>query len=213
MIDTIVYIMSLNATEAGEAYMRDRYITITKKKNAKLFFQNISPKSSFEAIDFESGRTFYFRFEIASNGEQRIYQLGDYCREKGILAGDSIILERHIRDGNKTFYINYKKHKSIALLHKMKDQYIVERNDYGDYLFDNVLCIGHNGVNHQLKLTFNHRGPKRKNSPDESDFYDITVDGRMNITYLNSDKYIIIDIHNCKLIPFVKIREYSLIQE
>ena len=84
MIDSRIYIKSLNATEAGETNTNDSYILIPKGFDASDFFDlTEGNKKFFDAIDPESNKKYNLRFEVTSKTkEQRIYKLGVFCREK-----------------------------------------------------------------------------------------------------------------------------------
>lgn len=214
MIDSRIYIKSLNATETGETNTNDSYILVPKALDASDFFNLTSGnKLHFEAVDPEENKKYNLRFEVTSNTkEQRIYMLGLFCRDKGIHAGDTISLEHLIVDDESSFIIRYRKLTNIVLLQKLKGDYIIVRNDVGSSVIGSPLTLSYNGMPMELTLSFSYRGKKRNDSPDEFDFYSATLQSGQKLSEINKDPYIIIDLNTNTIRPFEQTKEYRITQ-
>ncbi len=213
-MDSRIYIKTLNATEAGESNTNDSYILIPKEFNASDFFGLSSGnKMFFNALDPEANVNYELRYEVTSgNKEQRIYKLGVFCRDKGLHAGDTISIEHLIINKESSFIIRYRKLNNIALLQKLKGDYLIERNDIGSSLFGNPYQIDYKGQQIECKLNYKYRGKKRDDSPDEFDFYEATVSVDKKLSDIIPDKYVIIDFTEMKIVPFGKTIEYRVTQ-
>lgn len=214
MIDSRIYIKSLNATETGETNTNDSYILIPKMFNASEFFGLTSGnKMYFEAIDPEANKRYNLRFEVTSNNkEQRIYMLGVFCREKGIHAGDTISIEHLIVNDESSFIIRYRRLNNVALLQMVRGYYVIERNDIGESLLQTPLSLDYNGLTIELKLSFKERGNKRSDSPDEFDFYEAILATGASLTDINKSKYVIIDMDSHSIRAFEPTKEYRIQQ-
>lgn len=214
MIDSRLYIKSLNATEAGESNTNDSYILIPKMFDATSFFGLTgSNKMFFDVIDTDDNSKYGLRFEVTSSTkEQRIYMLGAFCRKKNLHAGDKICIENLKVDGNSTFFIRYLKRTNIVLLQKLKGDYLIERNDKGSAIFQGPMQLDYNGQKVDLTLSFKYHGKKRNDSPDEFDFYEAYTDTGYKFSDLNKDQYVIIDFNEMAIIPFEKTTEYRISQ-
>lgn len=215
MIDSRIYIKSLNATEAGESNTNDSYILIPKMYNASDFFGLTTGNKVFlNVLDPEDRVTYNLRFEVTSNTkEQRIYMLGVFCRNKNLHAGDTICIEHLIVDDQSSFIIRYRRLTNIVLLQKLKGDYLIERNDIGNSIFQQPLSLDYYGRTIELALSYKYHGKKRNDSPDEFDFYEAMVDNRQNLSEILKDQYVILDLGKMAIVPFEKTTEYRITQE
>lgn len=215
MIDSRVYIKSLNATEAGESNTNDSYILIPKVFNASDFFGLSSGnKLYFVAIDPEDDTNYSLRYEVTSNTkEQRIYMLGAFCRAKSLHAGDTICIENLTVNDKSSFIIRYRRRKNIVLLQKIKGDYIVERNDMGNSLFNTSFKLTLNGEEVDFTLSYKYHGKKRNDSPDQYDFYKASLGNGQLLDSILKDQYIIIDFNDKTFVSFEKTTEYRITQE
>lgn len=215
MIDSRIYIKSLNATETGESNTNDSYILIPKMFNASDFFGlTTGNKMYFNILDPEEGITYNLRYEVTSNTkEQRIYMLGVFCRKKHLHAGDTISIEHLVIDGQSSFIIRYKRMTNIVLLKKLKGDYLIERNDIGNSILQQSLNLSYFGRTINLTLSFKHHGKKRNDSPDKLIFYEATVENGQNLSDIIRDQYIILDFNQKAIVKFEKTTEYRITQE
>lgn len=214
MIDSRVYIKSLNATEAGESNTNDSYILIPKMFNASEFFGLSSGnKLYFVAVDPETGTDYNLRYEVTSKTkEQRIYMLGLFCRAKNLHAGDTISIEKLTINNSTSFIIRYRQHKKIVLLQKIKSDYLIERNDIGDALLNKTFHFALSGKQVDFSLSYKYHGKKRNDSPDEYDFYEVILGSGQKLSDISKDQYIIMDFNKNTIVPFEKATEYRITQ-
>ena len=213
MIDSRMYIKSLNATETGESNTNDSYILVPRGLDASDFFGLTSGRRMFfDATDPTTQKSYNLRFEITGTNEQRIYMLGIFCRDKGIHAGDTICLEKLTIDGDTKYYIRHRNFNNIVLLRKIKGSYVIERNDIGNSLLGHPIALMHNGQALELTLTFKGREKKRKDSPDVFDFYEATLSSGQKLASINSDSYVIFDMDTHTIREFGQAKEYRIKQ-
>ena len=215
MIDTRIYIKSLNATEAGESNTNDSYVLIPKMFNASEFFGlTTGNKMFFNVLDPEERVTYNLRYEVTSNTkEQRIYMLGAFCRKKNLHAGDTICIEHLVIDDQSSFIIRYRRMTNIVLLQKLKGDYLIERNDIGNSIFQHTLKLSYVGKIIDITLSYKYHGKKRNDSPDEFDFYEAKVGTEQNLSEIIKDQYVILDFNRMTITPFEKTTEYRITQE
>lgn len=214
MIDSRMYIKSLNATETGESNTNDSYILVPRGLDARDFFGLASGKKMFfDAIDPTTQQTYNLRFEITGTNEQRIYMLGVFCRDKNIHAGDTICLEKLTVNSDTKYYIRHRNFNCIVLLQKIKGNYVIERNDVGASLLGQPISLSYNGRNIEMTLTFKERGKKRYDSPDEFDFYEASLASGQKLTDINHDSYVILDLVSHTICEFSQTKEYRIKQD
>lgn len=173
MIEIILLTKTLNATEAGMTNTNDSYVLIPQKFDASLLF----PTQGAQQIrDYISGDDCQFRFE--SGREQRLYQLGKYCRDNNVQCGDILTIERRSINNKSRLFINAKRKHSIVFLQKHKEGYFIIRNDVGAHILEKDLEFSIYGTSYKLRIHFEGNIRKRKDSPTELPFYLVeTLDG------------------------------------
>lgn len=173
MIEIILLTKTLNATEAGMTNTNDSYVLIPQKFDATILF----PTQGSQLIrDYISGDDYQFRFE--SGREQRLYQLGKYCRDNNVQCGDILTIERRSINNRSRLFINAKRKHSIVFLQKHKEGYFIIRNDIGSNILDKDFEFSIYGNSYNLRIRFEGNIRKRKDSPTELPFYSIeTIDG------------------------------------
>lgn len=173
MIEIILLTKTLNATEAGMTNTNDSYVLIPQKFDATILF----PTQGSQLIrDYISGDDYQFRFE--SGREQRLYQLGKYCRDNNVQCGDILTIERRSINNRYRLFINAKRKHSIVFLQKHKEGYFIIRNDIGSNILNKVFEFPIYGNSYNLRIRFEGNIRKRKDSPTELPLYSVeTIDG------------------------------------
>lgn len=173
MIEIILLTKTLNATEAGMTNTNDSYVLIPQKFDASLLF----PTQGTQQIrDYISRDDYQFRFE--SGREQRLYQLGKYCRDNNVQCGDILTIERRTINNKSRLFINAKRKHSIVFLQMHKEGYFIIRNDVGAHILEKDLDFSIYGTSYKLRIRFEGNIRKRKDSPTELPFYSVeTIDG------------------------------------
>ncbi len=173
MIEIILLTKTLNATEAGMTNTNDSYVLVPQKFDASILF----PTQGSQLIrDYISGDDYQFRFE--SGREQRLYQLGKYCRDNNVQCGDILTIERRAINNKSRLFINAKRKHSIVFLQKHKEGYFIIRNDISSNILDKDFEFSIYGNSYNLRIRFEGNIRKRKDSPTELPFYSVeTIDG------------------------------------
>lgn len=173
MIELILLTKTLNATEVGMTNTNDSYVLIPQKFDASLLFPT---QGSQQIRDYISGDDYQFRYE--SGREQRLYQLGKYCRDNNVQCGDILTIERRSINNQSRLFINAKRKHSIAFLQKHKEGYFIIRNDIGSNILNKYFEFSIYETYYNLRIRFEGNIRKRKDSPSELPFYSVeTIDG------------------------------------
>lgn len=185
MIEIILLTKTLNATEAGMTNTNDSYVLIPQKFDASILF----PTQGAQQIrDYISGDDYQFRFE--SGREQRLYQLGKYCRDNNVQCGDILTIERRSINNNSRLFINAKRKHSIVFLQKHKEGYFIIRNDIGTNILDKDFVFSIHGNSYNLRIRFEGNIRKRKDSPTELPFYSVEAIDGINLQEIAKGSYV-----------------------
>ena len=184
------FIKSLNNTEIGKGGTHEFYVLVSKKvenienlfdsSNRQPMFINLINGGILDSVHITTGREF------------RINGLGDFYRNNNVNAGDEVIFERR-DDGTKTeFLINLNIKKNSIIFQKNSRGFEVLNSDrlsllISDSIYQNdVIYKGSSGL---FQIEFKESSKKRSDSPDETDFYSITFNGRDILDDLKSNEY------------------------
>lgn len=185
MIEIILLTKTLNATEAGMTNTNDSYVLIPQKFDASILFPTQGAQQIRDCI---SGDDYQFRFE--SGREQRLYQLGKYCRDNNVQCGDILTIERRLINNNSRLFINAKRKHSIVFLQKHKEGYFIIRNDIGTNILDKDLEFSIHGNSYNLRIRFEGNIRKRKDSPTELPFYSVEAINGVNLQEIVQGSYV-----------------------
>ena len=192
------FIKMLNATETGNTNTNDSFILVPNSINASAFFDTTSTPLFIDAKDAITGVQYTLRFETGR--EQRIYKLGQYCRDNNVKAGDIVSIEKRIIEGNSSYFINVVKKGTSLVLSKIRDGYFIIRNDVGESYLNTPHQMTINGTSHSVEVKFDSNIKKRADSPNTIPFYKVVVDNTSSLeTYLNT-QYVLFDVTNNEIL-------------
>ena len=192
------FIKMLNATETGNTNTNDSYILVPNTIDASAFFDTTSTPLFIEAKDAITGAQYTLRFEAGR--EQRIYKLGQYCRDNNVKAGDIVSIEKRIIDGDSSYFINVVRKGDSLVLSKTRDGYFIIRNDVGASYLNTIHRMNINGTPHNVEVRFDSNIKKRADSPNAIPFYKVTVEGTATLgAYINT-QYVLFDITNNEIL-------------
>lgn len=209
-IKTESFIKVLNATEAGETNTNDSYVLIPKRYNARSFFG--SDRFVFDArLGSPIGTKVNLRYELARGAEQRVYQLGAFCRDHNVRVGDAVCIEKRIiNDDPPVFIIRATRKQSVVVLQRSHQHYIIMRNDLGiDFLSSPHQLSTPDG---ERQLTFEYVGEfaRRSDSPDKIRHYDVKLGG---IKLFIEAQYVEINGENNSIYAIEPFKYYAMEQE
>ncbi|MDB9963719.1 hypothetical protein OAD50_01410 [Vicingaceae bacterium] len=203
------FIKSLNNTEIGKGGTHECYVLVSKKvENIENIFDTANHHPSF--INLKNGGK-VDSVHITSGREFRINGLGDFYRNNNVNAGDEIIFERQ-DDGAKTeFFINLNTKENTIVFQKNSRGFEVLNSDRLDLLMSENRYqdeVSYNGTTSLFQIEFKESAKKRSDSPDETDFYTITFNGKEILKDLKSNEYL--ELSNSILRKVVVWQEYSI---
>ncbi len=176
------YIHRPNNTELGLGNTNDSYLLIASDCPLQDEF-SIESSKDIVFTDSQDGRDVILRFLALSKNsdEHRLTKFGDYKRKYDLRYGDEIRLEKIIQDDSDIFYsISCVKRKCL-IISKSRGLYEVINTHYCNNFRGtptHEINIFYNNNPSILTITFAKSGKKRRDSPKETDFYDVLINGR-----------------------------------
>ncbi|MDB3972039.1 hypothetical protein N9400_01230 [Candidatus Thioglobus sp.] len=169
------FIKKLNNTELGKGNTHEYYVLVPSGIMDG-FFDSSKP-SVFDCI----GGSELSGIHISNGREFRINGLGDYYRNNDVNAGDEIIFQKTDDNGIISFDVNLKTNKNLVTLQKIGDRGFeilslgnLSSSEAG--LSDSYeIKAAYQGILSTIKIEFNLKEKKRKDSPEETSFYKILV--------------------------------------
>lgn len=158
----------LNNTELGKAGTHDTYILVPQDVDIEDIFPDVN--TFYDFVDRESGEIVQIR--RTQGREKRIVGLGPYYSKKNLCAGDEIVLEKRELSDSVQRFIDYYKGVNRLMLQKSAKGFELLTPERSTLLSDNTTSDGK-----PVSLSFIESRKKRQDSPEETDFYDFTVDG------------------------------------
>lgn len=167
-MDIIRFEKKLNNTELGKGMTHDTYVLVPTDVDVTDIFE--TPGAEVPFVDINSGDTVILRNTVAR--EKRIVGLGEYYRSKNLFAGDEVIFEKRITAESEAFFINVKKYDEVVVVQKYKSGFEILTPERW-----NLLELWHNALNDAFSVVLKERKKKRTDSPEETNFYDICING------------------------------------
>lgn len=163
----IQFIKQLNNTELGKGNTHDTYILIPKSMEMNDIFEEVN--KDFEFTDKQDNK-YKVKLKLTKGREIRIVGLGPYYRMKELNAGDTILLEKRIQNTQHELFIDVKK-ESWVVFQKYGEWFESLTPDYMDNILEKKLS--YKGEN--FTVLFKEKKQKRTDSPNQTEFYDITI--------------------------------------
>ena len=181
-------VKQLNNTELGKGGTHDTYVLIPNE----LEVTDIFPEPNV-AIEFKDGLTEEKVLVRNTVGrEKRLVGLGQYYRAKDLSIGDEIVFERIILDENSEYKVYTKKRNDIFVVQKSKLGFDIQTRERM-YLIEEWTEKGY------LAVDFLCSGKKRNDAPEETDFYDIKIDGISILDEYSSKDFVVFSVTENKL--------------
>jgi hypothetical protein len=185
------FIKSLNNTEIGKGGTHECYVLVSKKvKNIENIFDPANLQPTF--INLKNGGILD-SVHIKSGREFRINGLGDFYRNNNVNAGDEIVFERQDNGTKAEFFINLNTKENTIVFQKNRRGFEVLNSDRLDLLMSANRYqdkVSYNGSSGLFVIEFKESAKKRSDSPDETDFFTITFNGKEILKDLKSNEYL-----------------------
>lgn len=163
-----------NATELGMGNTNETYILVGSSYDLSEMFPN---GVDVNVYDSESNRSFVLRSRI-SNKEFRINQLGALYRAYDLLPGDEIEFTHIISDNCDKVFFRVSKNNRVYISISTKGAEILNVERLLPFKLRNLLqCYDIPISEGILKIVFYKRDKKRSDSPSETDFYKVSLNG------------------------------------
>jgi ASC-1-like (ASCH) protein len=196
-------VKQLNNTELGKAGTNDTYVLVPNKLDISDIFINVN-----EPVEFHDTET--MEPVIARNTvrrEKRIVGLGQYYRSKKLSAGDEIVFERRTGNGIAEYRVSVIRHYDMLVFQKSKSGIEIltpERlnmaKSWGSQSEDTI------------RIDFLEAKKKRNDSPDTTDYYDISVNGTSLMDFYSGKDtgFIYLEENKIKISSFYGWKKYIL---
>lgn len=165
----VQFVKQLNNTELGKGGTHDTYVLIPNEIDITDIFVKINEPIEFR--DLDTNEIVVARNTIGR--EKRIVGLGQYYRSKDLSAGDEVVFERRVINDTAEYKISVIKRSEVLAIQKSKSGFEILTPDrlnmaksWTDLSEDN------------FSISFLCSAKKRNDSPDTTDYYDISVNGK-----------------------------------
>ena len=186
-----------NSTELKLGNTKEMYLLISKEVQLSEMFP---PKVEVDVLDNVTKKT--YTLKAAEDREFRVNQMGDIYRDYSVMPGDEIGFTMISSSRGKSIYLQVKRYKRVVFDVSAKGCEISNEERLIDFKSENayVLPIRYaNGIQ-EARIEFVGNQKKRKDSPRETSFYDLKIDGNS----LPNGRYVL-DLGKENILhPFVK---------
>ena len=176
-IKIIQYIHRPNMTELGLGNTHETYMLVDSKTD----MSDVFPPNVETAIeDADSGQLYMLK--SAKGSEFRINQMGPIYRDHQVKPGDEIVITHYEVEGEKRNILTVNNYERICLSVNGNRTEIVNLERLQKYLQeDNTYTLNAevDGVLKEITIAFLESKKKRSDSPTETDYYTVTIDGSL----------------------------------
>lgn len=162
-------VKQLNNTELGKGGTHDTYVLIPNELDITDIFTKTNEPIEFR--DADNSEAVVARNTVGR--EKRIVGLGQYYRSRDLSAGDEIVFERRSDNIGSKCIVRVVKHPENLVFQKAKSGF--------EILTPERLSMAKSWCEQsedEFSIDFLCSAKKRNDSPDTTDFYDISVNGK-----------------------------------
>ena len=164
-----------NMTELGMGNTHETYMLISADTNLSHIFP---PSTEVKVRDIISGKR--YALKSANGREFRVNQMGDLYRDYNVLPGDEIVITKIEKEDASDICVNVRKFSRVVLMVGSNGVEIVNIDRLNKYLVGNRkynVSISDRGNTNQLTISFRESRKKRQDSPNTTDYYNVTING------------------------------------
>ena len=163
------YLHRPNITELGLGNTNETYLLVNTEFDLSDMFP---PAKEVNIKEFNSSKI--YTLKSAKNNEFRINQMGEIYRDFNVVPGDEIIITALINENSKRLAFKVDKYDRVVLkIDNQKRTEVINLDKLRQYeISTNCYLLDVNG-NEKLKITFDNRENKRRDSPDLTDYYKV----------------------------------------
>lgn len=198
----VQFAKQLNNTELGKGGTHDTYVLIPNELDITDIF--IKANEPIEFRDLDNNEAVVARNTVGR--EKRIVGLGQYYRSKDLSAGDEIVFERREINGSVEYKIGVVKHLDVLVFQKSKIGFEILTPDRL-----NMAKTWTDLSEDDFSIDFLCSAKKRNDSPDTTDYYDISVNGESLLdSYSGKDIGLIsLEANKIKISSFYGWKKYE----
>ena len=172
-----------NVTELGKGNTHETYMSINTDTDLSQIFP---PSLEVKVRDIASGKK--YTLKSTKGNEFRVNQMGELYRDYNVLPGDEIIITKIEKQDASDIYVNVKQYPRVVFFVGSKGTEIININRLEKYHVGNNVynvSISDRGNINQLSISFIESRKKRQDSPNTTDYYNVTINGEklVNGTY------------------------------
>ncbi len=164
-----------NMTELGLGNTHETYMLISTDTDLSHMFP---PSIEVMVRDVISGKRYALR---STNGREfRVNQMAEIYRDYNVLPGDEIVITKIEKDNASDICVNVRQYSRIVIMAGSNGAEIVNIDRLINYQYEDgsyKVSISDRGNTNLLSLKFKESRKKRQDSPKETDYYDVTING------------------------------------
>lgn len=164
-----------NMTELGLGNTHETYMLISTDTDLSHIFP---PSKEVMVRDVISGKRYALR---STNGREfRVNQMAEIYRDYNVLPGDEIVITKIEKDNTSDICVNVRQYSRIVIMAGSNGAEIVNIDRLTNYQDEDgsyKVSISDRGNTNLLSLKFKESRKKRQDSPNETDYYDVTING------------------------------------
>jgi hypothetical protein len=218
------FIKQLNSTEVGEGNTNDSYAAVPSNCVADL--ANILPTDeALELADASDGIVYtpdnsnIRLHKTNQNGQFRIAGLGMFFRKHKTTPGDRFLFEIHDDGKKQKLLIGLYHRPKVIMLHRYRNvsrgvngMTILNTERFNKRATDSVLNeeLYVDGNLSTIEVRFLNRSKKKNTSLDETDFYDLLLNGASILDRYSHDEYVEIDLHEMTFRNVIRWQKITL---
>lgn len=182
-------IKKLNNTELGKGGTHDTYVLIPNDLDVTDIFEQSVPMNF---VDKYSGEIVTVRNTVGR--EKRIVGLGQYYRNMDLSAGDEIIFEKEEQLDETKLIVYTKKYTDSIVIQKSKYGFEILTPDRTERFKEMVAMM-----DVDIQINFRTSEKKRNDSPEETDFYDVEIDGKSLLDKFSGKELVELSVRDNKV--------------
>ena len=187
-----------NKTELGQGNTNEYYLRISNDTNLSAIFP-IGKEVTVE--DTNSHKQYLLK--SSNDQEFRVNQMGAIYRDYSLVPGDEVFIRDIEINGTHKTYITVEKFNRVVLIVdrngvEVHNEHLLEEYKIDDTIRSYHIDIHDGDQTHSLYIQFKEKRKKRKDSPNETDFFEVKKD---DVALDNGIHYLTIDngVSLCKL--------------
>lgn len=168
------FIKKLNNTELGKGNTHETYVLVPREVDITEIFEEVNKEIIF--TDKKTKESIKLRYTVGR--EKRIVGLGTYYSSRKVEAGDRVKFEKIKKGSQIEYYIDLTQKDNTITFQKNKNGFeILNLERYKSKYINTKVLINSKDQVEDVEIKFVKKEKKRKDSPNETEFYDLLING------------------------------------